>query len=228
MSTQDIPTTHQQGAHPDIIYHYCSMESFVKIIENKELWLSSSTKMDDLAECQWLLSLVARYAQENLSSSPEDIQFANSMLNVITLNSPPSYMVCFSQDMDRLSQWRGYADEGKGVAIGFKLSSFEKILIDNVNFKKLPRQNEYYLCKVIYSNYEDVSPMIQMLIGQSEHNSDPRYDIGIIFAMLRTLFKSDSFSEAREWRFAMEPFLSKKMTHTYGFLCCQWKFLKHA
>ena len=210
MSTQDIPATQQQGPRPDVIYHYCSMESFIKIIENKELWLSSSTQTNDIAECRWLFSLVVRYVQENFSNSPEDIQFANSMLDMIALNSSPSYIACFSQDMDRLSQWRCYADEGKGVAIGFKLSSFENTLIGSVDFKKFPRQDKYYLCKVIYANYGTVSPMIQLLIDQAKNCSDPHYDIGIIFSKLRTLFKNDSFSEENEWRFAVDPYLSRK------------------
>lgn len=40
-----------------------------------------------------------------------------------------TYVVCFSEKMDCLSQWRGYADDGKGISIGFckkMLESFPK------------------------------------------------------------------------------------------------------
>jgi hypothetical protein len=38
---------------------------------------------------------------------------------------------CLSEDGDLLSQWRGYADDGRGVAIGFE-SSFFSNLIDSM------------------------------------------------------------------------------------------------
>jgi len=35
------------------------------------------------------------------------------------LGAPAAYIACFSEKGDLLSQWRAYADDGEGVAIGF-------------------------------------------------------------------------------------------------------------
>lgn len=37
------------------------------------------------------------------------------------------FVCCFSHAKDRLSQWRGYADDGKGVAIGFDVENLSKL-----------------------------------------------------------------------------------------------------
>ena len=39
------------------IYHYCSMETFLKIIHSKTLWLTSVEKMNDFAEASWFTHL---------------------------------------------------------------------------------------------------------------------------------------------------------------------------
>lgn len=36
------------------------------------------------------------------------------------------YIFCLSKDKDVLSQWRSYANDGKGVAIGFDVDFIEK------------------------------------------------------------------------------------------------------
>jgi hypothetical protein len=36
------------------------------------------------------------------------------------LDTIPAFITCFSEDGDLLSQWRAYADDGQGIAIGFR------------------------------------------------------------------------------------------------------------
>ncbi|WP_300921919.1 DUF2971 domain-containing protein, partial [uncultured Desulfovibrio sp.] len=141
-----------QRNSPSFIYHYCSMESFSKIIENREIWVTPAVKMNDITEGSWITALLRRYAQENLSSTQKDLDFANAILEFIAINSYPLYMTCFSQNKDLLSQWRGYADAGKGISIGFKLNSFSIPIIDNNWISKF-RHGKYYLCKVQYVDY---------------------------------------------------------------------------
>lgn len=66
-----------------------------------------------------------------------------------------TYVVCFSEKMDCLSQWRGYADDGKGISIGFckkMLESLPKIMHHNLSFSKViydEKQQEKYVNKVV-------------------------------------------------------------------------------
>ena len=40
--------------------------------------------------------------------------------------------MCFSESEDQLSQWRGYAQNGKGLAIGFDKRILEELNLINV------------------------------------------------------------------------------------------------
>ena len=42
-----------------IIYHYCSVEIFISIIENQELWASDIFKMNDSSEEKYLEDLLS-------------------------------------------------------------------------------------------------------------------------------------------------------------------------
>ena len=204
-----------QRNSPSFIYHYCSMESFSKIIENREIWVTPAVKMNDITEGSWITALLRRYAQENLSSTQKDLDFANAILEFIAINSYPLYMTCFSQNKDLLSQWRGYADAGKGISIGFKLNSFSIPIMDTNWISKF-RHGKYYLCKVQYVDYNYIYPSIDDIFKRYKHTIDNLHNIAIQFINMRSILKNDSFSEEQEWRLAIEPqFFRKNDAHVW-------------
>lgn len=55
------------------------------------------------------------------------------------------YISCFSKESDILSQWRAYADNGKGVSIGFDLEKLVKednLLISEIIYEDKVVQDE--------------------------------------------------------------------------------------
>lgn len=58
-----------------------------------------------------------------------------------------TFCVCFSESKDKLSQWRGYAQGGKGIAIGF----------DRGVLEELNQISEFHIAfgKVIYDNPQE-------------------------------------------------------------------------
>lgn len=45
-----------------IVYHYCTLDSFMSIISNKSIWLSDITKSNDSMEIKW----ITRYINDPL------------------------------------------------------------------------------------------------------------------------------------------------------------------
>ena len=45
-------------------YHYCSVDTFMKIIENKTLWLSHSRTMNDKLECVYILDILKKVIKD--------------------------------------------------------------------------------------------------------------------------------------------------------------------
>ncbi|MFS7187876.1 DUF2971 domain-containing protein [Serratia proteamaculans] len=100
-----------------LIYHYCSPYTFLQIIEKKCLWLSSTKNMNDFSEEQWFLNIVDEVLKEHENELGGS--WCDEVRRVYEENFRPSYVTCFSKNNDLLSQWRAYAENGLGVAIGF-------------------------------------------------------------------------------------------------------------
>lgn len=105
---------------PGTIYHYCGLTSFRAILESKQLWLSDVHCMNDSTEQTWLINMAMR--------SLCDPRY-QGYLQAITTNfdwmdlNPHAF--CFSERPDLLSQWRAYAEDGKGYSIGYSSSWIE-------------------------------------------------------------------------------------------------------
>lgn len=102
--------------HPTVLYHYCPTERFLSIVERQELRLSSLSLSNDTLEGRIVESVMATiaardglpgYVWERLKIYLQFDQWIDGL------------GFCLSEDGDALSQWRGYAKDGGGFAIGF-------------------------------------------------------------------------------------------------------------
>lgn len=84
-----------------IYYHYCSVDTFVKIISSKIFRLGSMFKMNDSTECQDFWSIVEQLYEKN-HITKEQVDFINSIANA-EKSSIPRYLGCFSTNSDLLS-----------------------------------------------------------------------------------------------------------------------------
>jgi len=127
----------------DIIYHYCSAESFYKIIQTKEIWLSNVRFMNDLQEGKYI-----REAIRQVADGEEADNFKKNHKRIYG----SAYVSCFSEDNDLWSQWERYADACKGLAIGFCKKQLE-ILLDTLSSDEpdtLDRKEDINLIKIGY------------------------------------------------------------------------------
>ncbi|GGD36233.1 hypothetical protein GCM10012288_07800 [Malaciobacter pacificus] len=107
-----------------IIYHYCNVESFRAIIQNKTLWLSSVYNLNDYKEIHWIKEKVLKKIEKNTTKNSFDKYSAFE--KIYNQKLPNVYIASFSQGNDLLSQWRAYANDGHGVAIGFNTDYFKE------------------------------------------------------------------------------------------------------
>jgi hypothetical protein len=99
-------------------HHYCSLDTFLKIVQSKEIWLTNIFCMNDSAEHFWLRGI----AKEMVNRDPDPENSVNKFLAEKLFSKDDTtdvYCFCLSESGDSLGQWRGYADDGRGVAIGF-------------------------------------------------------------------------------------------------------------
>jgi hypothetical protein len=100
----------------DLVHHYCSMDVFISIIEKKEVWITALRDSNDSLEGQWVLD---RFLALRSGSNDDYYEKAWHILRNAFRSGQNALGICFSEHRDLLSQWRGYADDGRGVSIGF-------------------------------------------------------------------------------------------------------------
>lgn len=108
----------------NIIYHYCNVEAFRAIIQNKTIWLSSVYNLNDYKEIHWIKEKVLKKIKEY--TNKDNYEKFNYFIKFFENQQPTVYIASFSKGEDLLSQWRAYADDGYGVAIGFNAKYFKE------------------------------------------------------------------------------------------------------
>ncbi|MEL7571278.1 MAG: DUF2971 domain-containing protein, partial [Eubacteriaceae bacterium] len=193
----------------ELVYHYCSVETFLNIVQSKTLWLSDILKSNDSKECTWIKDRINNQIIEHLSKT--DAVALNAWNEWYISADMTTYVTCFSERKDFLSQWRAYAQDGKGLAIGF-LKKHLLELNDN-----LP--THMIFDKVIYNEKQQkrfidetanacISKMIQKGVGHIALSFDSDYKVKF------PLYKNSSFDEEKEWRiiFTSYPYHKKNIS----------------
>jgi len=205
-----------------LLYHYCSNDTFLSILRNSELWLSELTLSNDSMEGIWVREVLLEECRErNLSPQALD-DFAEKTAFLLEVFSAAGF--CLSAEGDLLSQWRGYADNGAGVAIGFEPKTIEE-LCEARKEKGMGAS----LGQVVYESPEQraaIQPHADKLVDfiekgalsaqsgaasllglYSEEDDKKRkqlsfsYFLQFLFMMdMLFKFKNPAFSEEKEWR----------------------------
>lgn len=122
-----------------LLYHYCSPETLVSIIQNRTIRFSDMNMMNDAEEGRWGYRIWIEAANKLLDPDnpppgiPEPvtkdfIDHIDEIWSSMSLGLS-SFIASFSKDGDSLSQWRAYADDGRGYAIGFRSTALRRLPI---------------------------------------------------------------------------------------------------
>ena len=193
---------------PKKLYHYCSIETLLKIIESKSLWLSNCSQMNDAKESVW----VEQYfdlINESLWSGDFD-DFKESLFLHYNWNKNHPYIFCLSEVDDSLGQWRAYSSDGKGVAIGFNTKMLG--LKNELPAPNVYKDNTIGLVKVEYDVRKQKSQIQNLTdnFGDTHLNRKEDWElVPVYFSKLlidhSLIFKNPSFSEEKEWRIIHTP-----------------------
>lgn len=111
----------------ELLYHYCDANAFQSIVQNKELWFSDVFAMNDFSEMHWGYGVWESAASQMAGElSREFVDRIDKRIHETSKFFLP-LICCFSKDGDVLSQWRAYAQDGHGFAIGFSASELGQL-----------------------------------------------------------------------------------------------------
>jgi hypothetical protein len=112
-------------ASGELIYHYCRPDSFLEIIRSRTMWHSAYSALNDAMEREWGYNAFVEIAEELRGECNDG--FIDRIKEIVKVSQEvtAAMISSFSLDGDILSQWRAYADDGHGFAIGFSASEME-------------------------------------------------------------------------------------------------------
>jgi len=130
------------------------------------------------------------------------------------------FAACFSERADSLPQWRGYADDGLGYALGLSLNNMPR-----------PPRSVCRLVKIVYDAKLQRELVTQVFVQggaavkwiddqkfAEEHELDllqlVKVRVSSALSRLVSLFKNPAFEYEQEWRYVVEPrFTEDKPAH---------------
>lgn len=167
------------------IYHYCSIDTFMAIIQHKSLRLSDLNKTNDYMEKKWANKLISEVLKEKIEEygieinleedywydeqSSSHLQYFKNEIERVLYDERPILITCFSEEKDILSQWRAYGQDGTGVAIGF----------NNKIISLLDDKNDIIVKKIIYKEIKQKEKLGELI------------EATILY--IRKMFKDDEF-----------------------------------
>jgi len=111
---------------PSIIYHYTNDTGLRGILESGKLWLTDMFNLNDPSELRHGLSHVVRILMTKAAANGSDDEkaFAQKFDDLVAGEMYQKlahyFILSFSAVGDDLGQWRAYADNGRGYALGFE------------------------------------------------------------------------------------------------------------
>lgn len=93
----------------DIVYHYCTLQGFLGIIQNSSLWVSDISKLNDGLGCIYGGNQIKDRIEKEIETNAEAMHAwkMGYKMNSDLHDSMLTYVACSSEKEDCLSQWRG-------------------------------------------------------------------------------------------------------------------------
>jgi hypothetical protein len=180
-------------------WHYCSTRSLLGIVQTEKFWLSNIFFMNDSAEFLWAKRLALEDINARARASAGEVDYL-CQLKELLVRSQFVHVYCgsFSASGDDLSQWRGYASGGSGVAIEVDIDSLDlsyELLYEAVEYNYEEQKARMAGCVLhgLHGLSMGVSPVD---VAASAYN---------FVSMLAPMCKHPSFASEREYRIVFYP-----------------------
>lgn len=216
---------------PKTLYHYCSLQTFYNIVKSRSFWLTDISKSNDSQELKWIKGKCKDYISKAWLEYAKAVikkgdfgknnfdryyELQSNLDDFYDFDTERCWAFCLTERPDHLGQWRGYADDGKGIAIGFKSSYFNRLYKEGVVEDPLECNVSF---DVIQYKEKEIEELFYETGKLSTINDQMNSDevIGILkYSVVRALllapfYKSEKFSEEKEWRFVFSIYLSDLM-----------------
>lgn len=203
---------------PEILYHYTDDASLHGILESGQIWLSDVFGLNDPSELSHGVTPAVRALNLRADEGPPECriiarqfeQYHRTALHKVG----KFFVACFSGAGDDLGQWRAYADNGRGYALGFDATALgalfgqQSTLAATSGSNYLMTYDDAALAVLQERLVEMAFPLISLPRGRQlsqEEVNTYMHDLNVQLAMITTyaalFFKHPAYGPEREMRF---------------------------
>jgi hypothetical protein len=211
---RDLDLCFDQGSReyasnePSRLFHYTATEGLVGIITNKAFFLSDMMASTDQTEIRYGFDIVQQVLKESESDDLVNLLRVGYELKDFGLGEEMwVYAVCFCDEDDALTQWRGYSPAG-GFAIGvdFKVLKQEAAERDGFDLKRMvyALDGQRDIVRRIINCGKTLFPKVRAAAnGRQDTQLLKDFATAVALRLFKSslLFKHKAFSSEREWRF---------------------------
>ena len=116
---------------PEVLYHYTDAGGFAAIVQQGMLRATDVRFLNDPLELRYAWEALLAALETAKAEKPEYSEAYDAALQAISMTNAVDpdaiddriFSTSFSADGDELGQWRSYADDAKGMALGFDKES---------------------------------------------------------------------------------------------------------
>ena len=197
---------------PPLIYHYCDPDGFAGILNSGELWCGDLFSLNDKSEIRHGVDAACRLlerAAAGAGSTRALEVFASTVIRALCDKLETSgafFVTCFSSEADDLNQWRAYARDGEGFALGFDTAALEKGFVTDLpqNNGTFPVSYDRDLLDQMQAQLVDDAVRVIRSAGRNVdadllRRLSVRFSANVIHCA--SFFKNPSYHSEREYRF---------------------------
>lgn len=236
----------ENKGYPKVLYHYASMEKGTSILKHKNIRLSDITKSNDVKEMSIFFpdlfdEMLKNYDEHNGFSYKFEYKgkgnrqafglFVNELKKKIEKEfedgSIATFALCLSEEGDLLSQWRGYADDGKGICLGLNVEEILKFVgissVSGFSLEKVEYLSKEQIDEWVKNVANQMLGIVEIILeaieeGNIQYYSAKEFDEDIFNTIYYNIlseveesikFKTEGFKEEKEWRFFIKNSLNK-------------------
>lgn len=162
------------------ICRYTTLSSIIRIIESKKNSVCSIVCMNDKSECY--------YFDEYIHGKGSHVDFYQQSNNTIKELNKYFIMSCSDiSSFDRLTMWRMYADDAKGVCLNLEVDS--KLL-----------KNDFYLAPISYGNNDGTHPELDFIVKLLSSDFNGKKIVLQRMSLWSHFFKPNDYADEKEIR----------------------------
>jgi hypothetical protein len=199
---------------PPVLYHYTTQGGLLGILRDNCIWATAAHYLNDSSEYAYGLGFIADALRAESKKAIGEQEAAN--LSAIAEALSPFLSICvvsLSSEGDLLSQWRAYAGNSGGFALGMQSGYL----------REAARPQGFYLVPCFYTP-ADQQEAVNQLINEFREKMATSTEWGLteqggcVAAVMRLamMLKDSSFAEEREWRLISIPKDVKELEFRQG------------